>query len=202
MPSDAAELPAELRRDVQRLWEYHSLNHEPRPCDVGIALGSHDPTVSTVAAELYHQGMYPRLVFTGSNSPTTIERFPQGEANHYRESAIALGVPPEVIMLEPRSTNTGENILFSRELLREAGINVGSVFIISRPYQQRRAYATCRKLWPEVVVVCASSRLSLDEYIHQIGDMNRVVNMLVGDTQRIEEYARCGFTIPKLCPRR
>ena len=73
--------------------------------------------------------------------------------------------------------------------------------LISRPYQQRRAYATCKKLWPELDVICGSLPLSLDDYINSIGDLNRVVSMLVGDTQRVTLYAEKGFAIPQEVPR-
>jgi len=33
-----------------------------------------------------------------------------------------------------------------------------------------------------------------------IGDVKRVIDMLVGDTQRIEEYARRGHAIPQEVP--
>jgi hypothetical protein len=55
-------------------------------------------------------------------------------------------------------------------------------------------------VWPEVDVLCASNPLGLDEYVESIGDARRVVDMLVGDTQRIEEYARRGFAIPQHVP--
>ncbi|MDX8033414.1 YdcF family protein [Lentzea sp. BCCO 10_0856] len=193
-------LPQDLRADVETLWAYHDMGHEPRRCDVGIGLGSHDLGVATHTAELYHQGMFPRIVFTGANAPTTIERFPRGEAVHYREHAIALGVPPEAITIETQATNTSQNLTNSREVLTEAGLQPASIMLISRPYQQRRAYATCRKVWPEVDVVCASRPMPLDEYIASIGDVDRVINMLVGDTQRIAEYARRGFAIEQDMP--
>jgi uncharacterized SAM-binding protein YcdF (DUF218 family) len=188
-------LPPDIRADVETLWAYHDMGHQLRRCDVGIGLGSHDLGVATHTAELYHHGMYPRIVFTGANAPTTIQRFPRGEAVHYREHAITLGVPAGVIMTETQAANTSENVTFSRRILEEAGIRPTSVMLISRPYQQRRAYATCRKVWPEVEVLCASRRLPLDDYIASIGDVDRVINMLVGDTQRITEYARRGFAI-------
>lgn len=193
-------LPRDLRADVETLWEYHDMGHEPRRCDVGIGLGSHDLGVATYTAELYHQGLFPRIVFTGANAPTTIERFPRGEAVHYREHAITLGVPAEVISIETQATNTSQNLTNSRQVLAEAGVRPESVMLISRPYQQRRAYATCRKVWPEIDVVCSSQPLPLDEYIAGIGDVDRVINMLVGDTQRITEYARRGFAIEQDMP--
>jgi hypothetical protein len=87
-------LPPDLRADVETLWTYHGMGHQLRRCDIGIGLGSHDLGVAIYTAELYHQGMFPHIMFTGANAPTTIERFPRGEAVHYRDHAVSLGVPP------------------------------------------------------------------------------------------------------------
>ncbi len=194
------QLASSIRSAVQTLWDYHDLHHTLTPTDVGIGLGSHDLGVATCAAQLYLAGTFPLLVFTGANAPTTIERFPRGEAVHYREHALSLGVPDEAILVEPEARNTGENITLTRNVLKGRGVEPRSVTLISRPYQQRRAYATCRKLWPEVTVQCASLPLALDDYVASIGDPDRVVNMLVGDTQRIEVYADKGFAIEQPMP--
>jgi uncharacterized SAM-binding protein YcdF (DUF218 family) len=194
------ELAPEIRADVEELWRYHDMRHEVRPGDVGIGLGSHDLGVATHTAELYRQGMFPLIVFTGANAPTTVQRFPRGEAVHYREHAIGLGVPAAAIHIETRSRNTGDNIGFTRRLLADQGVEARSAVLISRPYQQRRAYATARKLWPELDVVCASQRPPLDDYIAAIGEVKRVVDMLVGDTQRVIEYPERGFAVPQEMP--
>lgn len=193
-------MPDAYRADVETLWDYHDMHHTVRPSDIAIGLGSHDLGIATFTAELYHEGMFPRIVFTGANAPTTVERFPRGEAAHYREHAIELGVPDEAILVEPRATNTGQNVEFTRKLLADHGIEAREAILISRPYQQRRAYSTAKKLWPELEVICASRPLPLDEYIASIGDVNRVVNMLVGDTQRIMVYPDQGFAIPQDMP--
>ncbi|MFD0810498.1 YdcF family protein [Amycolatopsis umgeniensis] len=176
------------------------MRHALRPADVGIGLGSHDLGVATFAAKLFHAGMFPLIVFTGANAPTTLERFPCGEAVHYREHALELGVPDDAILVEPEARNTGDNITLTRVLLETRSISAESVILISRPYQQRRAFATCKKLWPEVDVICASRPLPLDEYIKSIGDVDRVINMLVGDTQRITVHAERGFAVPQEVP--
>jgi len=193
-------LPNAIRSDVQVLWDYHNMRHELRPCDAGIGLGSHDLGVAIIATELFHAGMYPWLVFTGANAPTTVERFPQGEAVAYRDYAVEHGVPGSAILIDTTATNTEQNIKFSRALLEEQGVTASSVLLMSRPYQQRRAYATCKKLWPEVDVICYSRPLSLDDYVDSIGDTKKVVDMLVGDTQRIEVYAGRGFAIAQPMP--
>ncbi|MEV4771701.1 YdcF family protein [Micromonospora humida] len=200
MPTAPLTIPAEHRADVERLWNYHHMHHEIRPVDVGIGLGSHDLGVAKIATDLYHRGMYPHLVFTGANAPTTIGTFPRGEAVHYREYAIAHGVPADAILIDTEAKNTGQNIEHTRALLAEHQIQARSVILMSRPYQQRRAYATCKKLWPKVDVICASHPLSLDDYVTSIGDTKKVMDMLVGDTQRIDKYAELGFAIPQHVP--
>lgn len=198
--SPSAAIPADVFEATQVLWDYHDMHHELRPTDVGVGLGSHDLGVATYTAELYHEGMFPLIVFTGANAPTTVERFPRGEAIHYAEHAKELGVPLDDIIIEPQATNTGENIVLTRAALAEREIFPKSVTFISRPYQQRRAYATCRKIWPEVDPICASLPLPLAEYVETIGDVDRVLNMLVGDTQRIGLFAERGFAVPQPMP--
>lgn len=182
-----------VMEDAQILWDYHQLHHEPRNTDIAIGLGSHDIGVAEHAAELWHEGRFPFIVFTGANAPTTIGVFPRGEAIHYAERTMELGVPAEAILTETEATNTGENFTLTRLLLDRRGIHPGSATVVSRPYQQRRAYATARKLWPGLDVVCSSQVESLEDYIVSIGDAERVLNMLVGDTQRIWLYADKGF---------
>jgi uncharacterized SAM-binding protein YcdF (DUF218 family) len=193
-------IPLSVRDDVATLWTYHRLGHELRRTDVGIGLGSHDIGVAVRTAELFHRGLFPLIVFTGANAPTTIDRFPRGEAVHYRERALAEGVPDNVIRVEPKARNTGENMTLTRELLAAEGVTPREVMLISRPYQERRAYATCRKLWPEVDIVCTSQRIDLDAYAAGIGDIPRMINVMVGDTQRIRLHAEHGYAIHQDIP--
>jgi hypothetical protein len=76
------------------------------------------------------------------------------------------------------------------------------VLLISKPYMERRAFATCRKIWPEVQVVCASEPLSLPDYVDGIGDPWLVLDMLVGDLQRVVEYPALGFAVEQQVPDR
>jgi uncharacterized SAM-binding protein YcdF (DUF218 family) len=160
----------------------------------------HDLGVADTTADLYHRGMMPLIVFTGATSRTTRDRMPRGEAEHYRERAMELGVPADAILVEPRARNTGENIRFSRALLEERGAAVSSVLLISKPYEERRAYATARKLWPEVDWVSASTPMTLANYVDSIGDARLVIDMLAGAQQRLMIYPQQGFMIEQHVP--
>lgn len=193
-------IPAQASADARLLWDYHRMHHDPRPCSVAIGLGSHDLGVADVTAELYHQGMAPVIVFTGATSPTTRARMPQGEAIHYRERALQLGVPDSAVLLEPRATNTAENIEFTKAVLAEAGITVSSVLLVSKPYEERRSYAMMRKLWADVDVVCASTPMGLEEYADSIGDARMVIDMIVGALQRVLVFPDWGLAIEQVLP--
>lgn len=186
-------IPVEVREDVETLWAFHDLQHEPRPVDVCIGLGGHDLGVADYTADLYHEGLFRRIVFTGANAPTTVDAFPQGEALGYRDHAVARGVPADAVLVEPAATNTSENLEYSRKVLAEHQIQPSSVLLVSHPYQRRRAFATCQVVWPEVDVLCVSRPLGLAAYVETIGDAGRVVDMLVGETQRLTLYAELGF---------
>ncbi|MFJ7203269.1 YdcF family protein [Streptomyces sp. NPDC098789] len=181
--------------DAKRLWDFLQMHHEPRPCSVAVGLGSHDLGVADTTVDLYRRGMAPLIVFTGATSRTTRARMPRGEAVHYRERALELGVPPAAVLAEPRATNTGENILFTRSLLQEKGVEVEDVLLVSKPYEERRAYATARKLWPLVEIVSASSPIQFEQYVDSIGEPNLVFEMLVGALQRLLLYPAMGFMI-------
>ncbi len=79
-------------------------------------------------------------------------------------------------------------------------LNVSSVLLVSKPYEERRSYAMMRKLWPEVEVVCASTPMGLEEYAGSIGDARMVIDMIVGALQRVLVFPRLGLAIEQDVP--
>lgn len=193
-------LPADHIADIEVLWDYNQMRHEPRRCDVAIVLGSHDIGVAGVAAGLYREGLFPVAVFSGGTPPATAGLFPRGEAVHFREHAVSLGLPQDVTLMETEARNTGENIAFSRRALTEAGLEPASVLLVTKPYMERRAFATCRKTWPQADPVCASARVPLTRYLDHCFDPVHTVHMIVGDTRRVIEYPARGFAVPQHVP--
>ncbi|MFD7169014.1 YdcF family protein [Streptomyces violascens] len=200
MTDNQRAITEDQRQQARLIWDYHQMHHELRPVDVAIGLGSHDLGVPAFCAHLHRAGLFPTLVFTGGPNPTAPERFPRGEAVHFRDHAIELGVPDTAILLEPKARNTGQNITLSRAVLAAAGITPTTVLLVSMPYMERRSFATARKLWPEVEIVCASEPLEFDDYLKSIGDERLVTDQLVGDLQRVIEYPRLGFAIEQEVP--
>ena len=61
--------------------------------------------------------------------------------------------------------NSGDNIAKSKALLAAKGIAAPkSVVIVQKPFMLRRAYATTRKVWPEVAITMSAADVSWKEY--------------------------------------
>lgn len=188
-------------KDARLIWDYHQLSHPIRPCSAAIGLGSYDIGVAHFAVELFQRDMFPVIVFSGATGPFSAARLHGSEAEAFRDEALRLGLPPAAIMTEPHATNTGQNLTLSRRVLTDAGVPVESLMLVCMPYMERRAYATCRKVWPEVEITCASTPVSFDDYLSDAGKGGLpVIDMIVGDLQRIIEYPKRGFAVAQDIP--
>src|SRR5262249_11162145 len=150
---------------AERIWNYHRMNHELAKTDAILVLCSHDVRVAERGAELFLDGWAPLLVFSGGLGAITRHMWSEPEADLFASVAVRMGVPKERVLVENRSTNTGENVLFTKRLLKEAGIDPRSFLLVQKPYMERRSYATFRKLWPEKDVIVTSPRAAFEEYL-------------------------------------
>jgi uncharacterized SAM-binding protein YcdF (DUF218 family) len=189
---------------VETVWNYHQLHHRLGPAGAILVLCSHDTIVAERAAEVFHEGWAPLLIFSGGLGSITRGLWTDPEADRFARLAIDAGVPRDRILIENRSTNTGENVLFTKALLQEQALEPASFILVQKPYMERRSYATFRKLWPEKPVVVTSPRLSMDEYLargtHHALSPEQVISIMVGDLQRIRLYPAMGFQIEQEIP--
>lgn len=126
--------------------------------------------------------------------------FTQPEAEVFADIAIKLGVPPDKILIENRSTNTGENIEFTKALLQEKRLDLNSFILVQKPYMERRAFATFKKRWPEKDFVVTSPAFTYAEYPNDQIPRELLINIMVGDLQRIKIYPDLGFQISQDIP--
>jgi uncharacterized SAM-binding protein YcdF (DUF218 family) len=126
------------------------------------------------------------------------------EADQFARVAVSLGVPQDAIIIENQSTNTGENVRFTKRLLAEKGIDPQHFIVVQKPYMERRSFATFKKQWPGKDLVVTSPRVSLDDYLKQYSNEtlspDDVISIMVGDLQRIRVYPELGFQIPQEIP--
>ena len=190
----------ETLRLAKKLWDYHHVNHTVEKAEFILVLGSHDLRVADRATELYFEGWAPRIIFSGGLGNFTKEMWTETEADKFAAIAIKMGVPKESILVENKSTNTGENILFTQQLLAQQNLEPQSFIVVQKPYMERRSYATFKKHWPDKKLIVTSPQISFEDYPTEEIPLERVINIMVGDLQRIIIYPAKGFQVYQEVP--
>lgn len=189
---------------LQILWDYLCLNQEVKKAEVIVGFGSFDDSVARRSAELYLAGYAPRILFTGGLGRCTDGLFSQSEAERFRDVAVSLGVTEADILLERKSTNTRENIEFTRTMLTDTNTPHASILGVHKPYMERRIAAAMGVYWPEQSFSVTSPRMTIPEYLREAKRQGMTeeaaVSVIVGDFQRIDLYARKGYQLPQVIP--
>ena len=191
----------EISRLARLLWNYHHVDHEVKKSDCILTLGSHDLRVADRAAEIYLEGMAPIIVFSGGLGNLTKGMWKKSEAELFAQIALDKGVPAEAIFIENKSTNTGENILFTKAVLRQNKLDPQSFIVVQKPYMERRSLATFKKHWPDKELIVTSPQVSFEDYPTAEIPLERVINIMVGDLQRIKIYPDKGFQVYQFIPK-
>lgn len=193
-----------IRELAEKLWHYHHMNQGLERSEAVLVLCSHDTAVAERGARLYLEGWAPLLIFSGGLGVITKSLWSEPEAELFARVARGMGVPDADIIVECRSTNTGENVRFTRELLAGRGLTPQSFILVQKPYMERRTYATFKNYWPEPRVVVTSPQVSFEEYLKNHSNRalseDDVVGIMVGDLQRVRLYPEKGFQIPQEIP--
>src|SRR4029079_656416 len=149
---------------AKRLWDYHHMDHALEKADCILVLGSHDTRVAKRAAELYLEGWAPMIIFSGGLGNFTKDMWTETEADLFAGIAKKMGVQEENILIENKSTNTGENIRFTQQLLARKNFDMKTFIVVQKPYMERRSYATFKKHWPHKELIVTSPQISFDGY--------------------------------------
>lgn len=189
---------------AEKIWRYHQLNHRLSKADAILVLCSHDKSVAVRGAQLFLDGWAPLLIFSGGLGAVTRRMWSEPEADQFARLAVEMGVSRDRILIENKSTNTGENIAFTRLLLAESQIDPRKFMLVQKPYMERRSFATFKKLWPEMEVIVTSPKVSFSDYLHSYANQelskDQVVSIMVGDLQRIKLYPAKGYQIYQEIP--
>lgn len=194
----------DAQQAIRILWDYMQLKQVPQQADCIIGFGCYNEDVARRCAQLYLQGYAPVILFTGGLGRNTASMWTQSEAARFSRIAMEEGVPASAIYREEQSTNSGENLIFSRQLLTRLGLPCEKIIGVQKPYMERRLFAAFPVYWPEAQVTVTSWQQSYQQYIAGLSRWGRTeedtINMIVGDFQRISVYAKLGYQIPQEIP--
>jgi uncharacterized SAM-binding protein YcdF (DUF218 family) len=200
MPSfDPAGLDPEALEASQILWTFNGLERHLARADIILLMGSNDLAVAGVAADLAVRHPGAVIICSGgrahqSDLLSTGWRLP--EADVFADALIGLGIAPDRILRERHARNTAENVTFSRAL---GPAEVSDVYVVQKPFMCLRAYLTTRRHWPGVTVGVAHEQIGFIDYLRRYG-RRELIDIIVGDTERIMRYPEQGFFDPVPVP--
>lgn len=139
-------------------WEERTITIKDidQPYDIGILLGGYSKSTKEVldtnhlfllnssasrltqAVELYKLGKLKKLLLSGGNGNILQEGV--AEAENAKRYLIRLGIPEAAIIIEPKSRNTRENALFTKEILQKENSIAGKqLLLITSAFHMYRA---------------------------------------------------------------
>lgn len=194
----------EYLKPLQIIWDYLGMHQSPEKADCIVGFGNFNTDIACRAAELYLQGYAPKILFTGGLGRNTEGLLSEPEAVRFAKAAMECGVPACDIILEDKSTNTAENILFTRAKLQELGLPHEHILGVHQPFMERRITAAMGVYWRSLRFTVTSPQVSIPEYLQRAKQQgiseNAAISVIVGDFQRMDLYAKKGYQLPQHIP--
>lgn len=186
------------------LWNYMVLNQTITPSDIIIGCGCANLDIPIKCAELYKEGYAHKIIFAGGYGKITKDEFSKTEAEIYKEIAIQNGVKAEDIILENRSTNTGDNFRFALKIINEKNIKADKVLIVHKKLNERRTFSSAKSILLDKDITITSPDITFDDFINFLDNneekRENIISVLIGDIQRIAIYPQFGWQIENEIP--
>jgi uncharacterized SAM-binding protein YcdF (DUF218 family) len=179
------------------------------PYDAIVGFGMFDVSLARFCGDLFQARLAPRIVFTGGIGAGT-GNLGGPEAEVWREELRRShpAIPDAAVILESRSTNTGENVAFTTALLERDypdlafGRGLRRIIVVASPTRLRRVWLTLRRQHPDLALtrrLPSGTSLETDRALYQAQGIDYVAH-LVGELDRIEQYPARGFILPEALP--
>jgi uncharacterized SAM-binding protein YcdF (DUF218 family) len=143
-----SRLPTET--EIAEINARHLISTPIKQADLLFVFGTREDVERRVdeAFRLWRAGLFRWSIVSGGVTPGS----PLSECEIIKRAMVARGVPPERILEEHRSTNTGENVMFSLPVIDAAvGLsNIRSVICLGNSWTARRYPMTLHRHWPQV----------------------------------------------------
>ena len=181
----------------KKLYNFLSPKDNLAKADLIIGFGHFDLRIPEQCTELYQNGLAPKILFTGGvgagsadfKNPEAVE-FLNHVKNKYPE------ITTDNILTEETSTNTGDNIKNSIEILKAKGFfeSLKRIILVATPTRQLRVFLTAKKYFPKVVLINLppSSSFEVDKQMNEVKAIDFEKHLL-GELDRIQKYPKMGF---------
>jgi uncharacterized SAM-binding protein YcdF (DUF218 family) len=186
----SGRLPSEA--EIAEIDAKHFVKTPITPADLLFVFGTREDVARRVdeASRLWREGFFRWSIVSGGVTPGSR----LSECEIIKAAMVARGVPPQNILEEHRSTNTGENVIFSLPIIDAAlGLkNIRSVICLGNTWTARRYPMTLHRYWPEVekMLITVDSFEAPRSYWHTDPVFRK---RILREWDKIEPYKAKGF---------
>jgi len=188
-----------MRNNIDDITRYIFIEDEPQKSDIIFIPGSSNWVLAETAASLYKEGKANKIMPSGMyfykigrflNERVTDERYKgnfRTEAEFLSSVLVKNGVENKDILIEEKATNTYENAIFSKDLLKENNLTVKKAIICPQAFHARRAFMTYSHLFPGTefyVVPTDTQGITADSWYKT----ERGIQVVLGELQKCGEY--------------
>lgn len=135
------------QKEVKKITDYIFLESKPQKADIALVFGTRHYEAIKKVYELYQENFVNKILVSGGINRITGEN----EAKIMSKKLIDLGVNVKDIILEDQSSNSLENVLFSKRIIeKQIGFeNIKKIIAVVKNYHSRRALMTLKKHFPK-----------------------------------------------------
>jgi len=137
------------QKEIKKITDYIFLKSDYQKANLALVFGTRHPEAVNKVFELYHNELIPKILVSGGINRVTGEN----EAKEMSDNLINLGMKRDDIILENKSINSLENVLFSKQVIDEKiGFNkIKKIIAVVKHYHSRRALMTLKKHFPKTI---------------------------------------------------
>jgi uncharacterized SAM-binding protein YcdF (DUF218 family) len=193
----------------QNLFNFLNKKDALQKADVIMGFGHFDMNIPMRCCELYLQGLGRKIIFTGGVGAGSAN-FQNAEAIEFFNYAKRFfpHFPTEDILIEDKSTNTGENVRFSMQVLKEKlpdfnfDNGIQSAILVATPARQYRVYLTVLQHLPHIKLINLPPELSYNDNVLIFNAKGEdFTQQLTGEIYRLIEYPAKGLCAPVNIPK-
>jgi uncharacterized SAM-binding protein YcdF (DUF218 family) len=136
---------------LNEIFRFLALMDTPGKADVIIGFGHFDMNIPRQCCELYLKGYGKKIIYTGGVGAGSADlKYAEAVEFFNFTRKYFPQIPLEDIIIEDKSTNSGENIRFTIEKMKALfplfnfGIGICSAILVATPARQLRVYLTVR----------------------------------------------------------
>ncbi len=170
----------------------HLVRTSLKPADLLFVFGTRegvDEFVEAIAG-LWRDGFCRHILISGGPTWNNDD----AEAFVLQRGIVRAGVPDDAILLEPRATNTGENVIFSLPIIdQRIGLNnIGSVIALGKVCTSVRYLMTLQRHWPKVDKMLFAVNC-FGHPIEQWPQHEATRTRILREWRKLEPYKAAGF---------